>query len=266
VKENKPTGPRSRWIDAGHLLGKGVGLIFTDRSGGCSPPPFDTLNLSYRAGDGNANVAKNRRIVAAELGIEPERFIYLKQVHATSVRQAGTNDLGSPGSHRYEAFADIDGVYTALKLAPLAVLTADCIPLALAAASQGVVAMLHAGWRGTIHNIAAEALSRIRTEFGIEPREFHAVMGPGIAPCCYRVDEGRARVFVEKYGERSGVVLLQEDLRLDLFRANRINLLEAGLNKENIYRVGGCTCCERGYFSYRREGRTGRQGAFVFLR
>ena len=82
----------------------------------------------------------------------------------------------------------------------------------------------------------------------------------------YRVDEGRARVFVERYGEQSEVVILREDLRLDLFQANMVNLLEAGLNNENIYRVGGCTCCERGYFSYRREGPTGRQGAFVFLR
>jgi YfiH family protein len=266
VKENKPTGPRSRWIDAGHLLGKGVGLIFTDRSGGCSPPPFDTLNLSYRAGDDNANVAKNRGVVAAELGIEPERFIYLKQAHGVGVRQACSSDLGSPGSQSYEAFVDTDGVYTVIKLVPLAVLTADCIPLALAAASQGVVAMLHAGWKGTIHDIVAGAISRIRMEFSIEPRGLHAVMGPGIAPCCYRVDEGRARVFVEKYGERSGVVLLQEGFRLDLFQANRINLLEAGLSKENIYRVGGCTCCEKDYFSYRREGRTGRQGAFIFLR
>ena len=266
MKENKPTGPRSRWIDAGHLLGKGVGLIFTDRSGGCSPSPFDTLNLSYRTGDEDANVDRNRRIVAAEIGIDPERFIYLKQVHGVIVREVGPKDLGSPGIRRFEAFSDTDGVYTTLKLAPLAVLTADCIPLALAAASQGVVAMLHAGWRGTIGNIASEALNRIKRELGVEPREFHAVMGPGIAPCCYKVDEGRARVFVERYGERSEVVHSQEDFSLDLFRANRINLLEAGLNKENIYRVGGCTCCERGYFSYRREGLTGRQGAFVFLR
>ena len=241
-------------------------MIFTDRNGGCSPPPFDTLNLSYRAGDDDANVDKNRRIVAAEVGIEPERFIYLEQVHGSDVRKVDPSDLGEPGIKRYEAFADTDGVYTSLRQVLLAVLTADCIPLALASASRGVVAMLHAGWRGTIGNIAAEALKGMKKEFGVEPRELHAVMGPGISPCCYRVDEGRARVFVERYGERSEVVLSQEDFSLDLFQANRINLLEAGLNKENIYKVGGCTCCERGYFSFRREGPTGRQGAFVFLR
>jgi YfiH family protein len=266
VNRNEPTGPRSRWIDAGHLLGKEVGLIFTDRSGGCSPPPYDTLNLSYRTGDDDSNIDKNRRIVAAELGIEPGRFIYLKQVHAERVRRVDTNHLKRPGDRHKETFADTDGTYTSLRSVPLAVLTADCIPLALAAATRGVVAMLHAGWRGTLANIAVEALNRIRREFGVEPREFHAVMGPGISPCCYRVDEGRAQVFVERYGERSNVVLLKEGYCLDLFRANRINLLEAGLNEEHIYRVGGCTCCERGYFSYRREGLTGRQGAFVFLR
>jgi len=266
VKGNKPPGYDYGWISAGNHLGEGVGLVFTNRNGGCSPPPFDTLNLSHRAGDDDENVSRNRMIVATELGIEIGRFAYLKQVHGKRVRQLGPGDLGNASDLRKEIFAACDGVFTSLQRTPLAVLTADCVPLALAAVSRGVVAMLHAGWRGTYQDIAAEALRSIRKESGVEPEEFRAVMGPGIGSCCYRVNEGRARVFVEKYGEESGVVRREGVLRLDLYEANRINLLEAGLKEENIFRAGGCTCCEKDYFSYRREGMTGRQGAFIFIR
>jgi len=252
------------WIDAGDLLGESTGLIFTDRHGGVSPPPFDSLNLAYHTGDEPHNVGENRMRVATVMGIAAERFVYLQQVHGVNVARATARDTGGGGNRPGAEFAASDGVFTTEKEMVLAVLTADCVPCAIALPSAGVVAMLHAGWKGTIGDIVGSALAHFERELGLDLGETRAVMGPAIGPCCYEVDEGRARLFVEKYGVDSNVVCGEGERRLDLFQANRINLLKAGVREENISRVGGCTCCSERYFSFRRDGVTGRQGAFVF--
>jgi len=264
--EHSEIGPErgSGWIDAGCLLGEKIGLVFTDRHGGVSLPPFDSLNLAYHTGDEPGDVRENRMRVATVMGIAAERFVYLQQVHGVNVVRADSKVLTGGSDQPGVEFAASDGVYTTDIDVVLSVLTADCVPCAIALPSAGVVAMLHAGWKGTIGNIVASALSGIKGELGLDLSEIKAVMGPAIGPCCYEVDEGRARLFVEKYGEDSNVVCGEGEHRLDLFQANRINLLEAGVREENISRVGGCTCCEERYFSFRRDGVTGRQGAFVF--
>ena len=253
------------FIDSGRLLGEGIGLLFTDREGGVSPPPYDFLNLAYHTGDEAENVRANRKIVAGTLGIAQERFVYLQQVHGVAVVRAGAKRAADAANSNGDAFAATDGTYTAEKGLALAVLTADCVPLALSVPSAGIVAMLHAGWRGTVGDIAGAALRAITMDTGCEASDARAVMGPAIAPCCYEVDEGRARLFVEKYGRKSGVVSQKGGYHLDLYKANSINLLEAGVNEANVRRSGGCTCCEKRYYSFRRDGETGRQGAFVFL-
>ncbi|MDI6872950.1 peptidoglycan editing factor PgeF [Candidatus Solincola sp.] len=247
------------WLEAGRLLGEGMALYFTRRWGGVSPPPFASLNLSVNNGDDPRNVLENRSRVAERLGVELRDVVFMRQVHGTRVRRV----LGG-GRRRERVVPAADGLFTTRPGLVLAALTADCVPLALGFPSPRGVAMLHAGWRGTLNDIAGEALRRLRS-LGVRPEEVRAVMGPAIGPCCYRVDKGRALLFVEKYGEESGVVTGDGERRLDLFRANRINLLRAGLREENILRVGGCTCCDEDFFSFRREGVTGRQGAFVFL-
>jgi YfiH family protein len=241
-----------------------VGLIFTDRAGGYSPPPYDTLNLAYHTGDDPDKVRLNRRLVARELNIPAEHFVFLNQVHGVKVERASRNDLFGLPDPPYEAFKETDGVFTTQRFLVLCVLTADCLPLALAEEKTGMVAMLHAGWRGTFNNIAQEALKKMREELGISPADVRAVMGPGIGPCCYRVNKGRARMFVEKYGEKSGVVQGKEGYHLDLYRANGLNLIEAGVKENHIALAGGCSCCEARYFSFRREKVTGRQGAFIY--
>lgn len=253
------------WIEAGHLLGAGVRLVFTAREGGWSPPPYDSLNLAFHTGDDTENVRLNRLAVAAQLKVPAERIVYLEQVHGLRVVRAGRDDPGCRQRGLHRALAAGDGAFTSQPGLALAVLTADCVPLALAAADRGVAVMLHAGWRGTLGDIAAAALEAIGNEIGARPADFAAVMGPAIGPCCYGIDEGRAGGFVERYGEESGVVIEGAGYRLDLFQANRLNLLRAGVREERIRRVGGCTCCDQRYFSFRRDGVTGRQGSFVWL-
>jgi YfiH family protein len=267
ANEHSETSPAHDcgWIDAGDLLDKEIGLIFTDRCGGLSPPPFDSLNLAYHTGDDPGNVLGNRMRVAAGMGVASERFVYMQQVHGLRVARTAVRDGMRVSIDPEATIAATDGIYTTERGVVLSVLTADCVPVAIAAPAAGVVAMLHAGWRGTLGNIVGPALAAMEYELGLDPGEVRAVMGPAIGPCCYEVDEGRAHLFVEKYGVDSMVVAGKEGRRLDLFRANLLNLLEAGVREENIGRVGGCTCCEKRYFSFRRDGVTGRQGAFVFM-
>jgi len=249
----------AEWLEAGRLLGEGVALYFTRRWGGVSPPPFASLNLSAAGGDRPGNVLRNRARVAERLGVELHRLVFMRQVHGTRVCR-----VREGGKRRERVVPAADGLFTTRPGLVLAALTADCVPLALGFPQPRGVAMLHAGWRGTLHDIAGETLRRLRA-LGVRPEEVRAVMGPAIGPCCYRVDEGRARLFVEKYGRESGVVEEEGGFRLDLLKANRLNLVRAGLREENIYRVGGCTCCDEDYFSFRRDGRTGRQGALVMM-
>ncbi|MEW6554968.1 MAG: peptidoglycan editing factor PgeF [Actinomycetota bacterium] len=250
------------WSDAGGFLGEGMGLVFTDRHGGFSSPPYDTLNLAFHTGDDGAVIVRNRMVVSHALGIAPRDFVYLEQVHDTRVARITARPVPCEGGASPPVVEGADGACTAVRGLALAVLTADCVPIALADESIPAVAVVHAGWKGTIGDIAAAALRAM----GADPRRVKAVLGPSIAPCCYEVDEGRAGLFVERYGEKSEVVTGKAGRNLDLVRANALNLMEAGVREENLLAVGGCTCCDGRYFSFRRDGVTGRQGAFVFLR
>jgi polyphenol oxidase len=255
-----------RWHDTGNMLSKGIGLLFTDRRGGVSGAPYDSLNLAYHTGDNPHSVCENRAIVARKMGMDQGRFVFLEQVHGLSVARAFSRTEAKNEGDKPMELPQTDGVFTTEKGLVLAVLTADCVPMIIAFSSAGAVAVLHAGWKGTIGNIAALALKKMREELGVKQSEAMVMMGPAIDGCCYEVDEGRGHLFVERYGENSAVVSRGDGYHVDLFRANTINLVEAGVREDNIRRHGGCTCCDRRYFSYRREGKTGRQGTFVFLR
>jgi YfiH family protein len=252
--------------DAGGLLEEGIELIFTDRHGGVSKSPYDTLNLAYHTGDNAADVSENRLALSDAIDIPPQCFVYLEQVHGLDVSLARLPAAKKEaGPAEAITLPQTDGAYTTARGLVLSVLTADCVPVAIAFPSAGAIAVVHAGWKGTIGNIAAVALQKMREELGLDPADALAVLGPSIAPCCYEVDKGRAALFVEKYGRNSGVITGKEGRYLDLGRANTLNLLEAGVKEESIIKEVGCTCCDKRYFSYRRDGLTGRQGTFVFL-
>lgn len=244
------------WMEAGDRLGEGIRLVFTDREGGCSDPPYCSLNLSYSTGDEEENVRRNRERAASLLGVEPSRMVFLRQVHGTNLVKVddGWNRRNPP---------EADGAFTDRPGVVLCVLTADCLPVALAAPG-GWVALVHAGWRGTLGNISGKAVKLLEREAAVGADRFRAVIGPGIGPCCYRVEEKRAVEFRSAVGEET-VVTREEGCFLDLFRANVLNLVKAGLREENIHVVEACTCCEGKFFSHRREGVTGRQGSFLYI-
>jgi polyphenol oxidase len=224
---------------------------FTTRQGGRSEPPFDSLNLGGRVGDDPASVAANWALVERETGLS---FARVSQVHgARAVRL----DAASP------PVEEADAVITRRPGLAACVSVADCVPILLADPGSGAVAAVHAGWRGTVARVAAEAVRALSAEAGSAPERLLAVVGPSIGPCCYEVSPDLAARFAAELGPE--VVRGGPAPALDLWAANGAVLRAAGVRPDRIETLCRCTSCERDLlFSHRRDaGRTGRQIAFI---
>jgi len=135
----------------------------------------------------------------------------------------------------------------------LAVRTADCLPILLVDEARRAVAIAHAGWRGTLKQLAARAVEAMRTRFSTRPEDLHAAIGPGIGACCYEVGPEVAVQFRALFPERSD---LSEKTRIDLAEANRRLLIRTGVPETRLYLAGLCTCCRAAEFhSWCRDGR-----------
>ena len=219
---------------------------FSTRRGGCSDPPFDSLNLGERSGDDPEAVRKNRERFLESAGIPGDKLAIPRQVHSDEVRC-----IDRPG-----VFEHTDGLITRTAGVILSVLVADCIPVFIHDPQKGAVGLVHAGWRGTRSQIAKKAVEAMVREFGSAPKGLQAWMGPSIGPCCYDVGQETARLFSSEF-TRHG--------RLDLWRANRAQLEEAGLEAGSIDVAGLCTRCHpEWFFSHRGSGgQAGRMMAIL---
>ena len=226
-------------------LGHDAGVLFTTRRGGVSERPFDSLNLGWLTDDEPADIERNRDLLADRVGIPRPWFAQGRQVHGSRVeRFTGPRD-GEP--------AEADGQVTSLPGVACIVLTADCMPVALAA--DGAVAMIHAGWRGLADCVLEEGVKALREAGGTG--DVVAAIGPSAGGCCYEVgDDVRQALGREPIGEPATI---------DLKANARDRLAQAGVT--TIHDVGLCTMCTDAslFFSHRRDGgRTGRQGGVAW--
>jgi YfiH family protein len=228
-------------------LAPGAHAVFTTRRGGVSAGPYASLNLGRFTADDPDAVERNRAAVATELGV---RLASMRQVHGNRVVRV--RDLRGDGEPPPEA----DGQATALSGVAMTVLTADCLPVAVA--SKGAVAMLHAGWRGLAAGIIDEGVRAVR-ELGADG-SMTAAIGPGAGLCCYEVgEEVHAALAGESGSARHGD-------NLDLKGIARCQLERAGVDV--IYDVQLCTICSHPslLYSHRRDrGLTGRQAGIAWL-
>ena len=225
----------------------GARVVFTTRRGGRSQGPYESLNLGLLTADDRELVAANRRLLAAALGVE---FAYGRQVHGDQVSVATQPTV--PGGE----LLDADGQATAAAgLAPL-VLTADCLPIALAA--PGAVAMVHAGWRGLAGGVIAAGVRALREL--ARPGPIHAAIGPGAGVCCYEAGE-EVHEALREWGPD-----VRRDRHADLKLAARRQLRASGVGA--VQDVALCTICSGAewFFSHRRDGPvTGRQAGVAWL-
>ena len=230
----------------------GALAVFTTRQGGFSEGPFATLNLGRLTADDPGAVGRNRARLQSLVG---GRLAMIRQVHRSRVIRCTAPDQAS-GAAPQGDLAEADGQATALPgIAPI-VLTADCLPIALA--GGGVVAMLHAGWRGLDEGIIEQGVRAVRELAGGQPA-LVAAIGPAAGACCYEVgEEVHERFASYRAGRRGRNLDLKAIAREQLVAAEAVTVHDAGL----------CTICSAPelFFSHRRQrGVTGRQAGVVWL-
>ena len=245
------------------LQGPEIVAGFSTRRGGVSAPPFDELNLSARDDD-PGSVAENLLRFSRECGLTRCPPAVQRQVHGCNVSWVGGDDGPGPaGAREFEG----DALVTRTRALPVAVQVADCVPLLLWDPVQGVVAAVHAGWRGTVSKVVEATLADMAKRAGTDASDVRAAIGPSIGGCCYEVGPEVADSLAHAFDEDDFLACGDgERPRVDLARANHAALRRAGVRAESISRVGGCTSCSSQFYSWRRDGpRTGRMMGVIQL-
>jgi purine-nucleoside/S-methyl-5'-thioadenosine phosphorylase / adenosine deaminase len=228
-------------------------VAFSTRVGGVSEGPFESLNLGILTEDDPASVVENRIRLCDSVGADPDGATMAWQRHGATVTRAQPRGIVTPGT----VYDHCDGLWSDEPGRAMLLLTADCIPIALARAgdeSAPAVGILHAGWRGLLAGLVATGVRAIGT------RDLVAAIGPSIGPCCYDVGDEVAGPFREAFGED-----VVRDGRLDLWTSAERALRAAGC--ERVDRFDICTSCDADrFFSHRRDsGKTGRQGVIAYV-
>lgn len=253
-----------------HFLASGmVNCGFGTRTGGASEAPYESLNLSLAVGDDSENVVVDRRAFADALAMDAERLVVPDQVHSNTVRRVTEQDAGRGALDHSTAIPDTDALVTNVPDLPLALHFADCVCVFFLDPVNRAVGVAHAGWRGTAEGIVTSTVAAMTHEFGSEPSELLAAIGPSIERHCYEVGEDVAKSFFLAFPDNHRILSPSSNgkWRCDLRAANLVLLRRAGLDDSNIGVSERCTSCNIDeFFSYRRDGLTGRMGGWLSLR
>jgi polyphenol oxidase len=240
---------------------------FSTRSGGVSRVyGGSSLNLGWTKEDDPAAVAENRRRFLRGVWGTHDGFslVGVRQIHSGVVRVVREGDGALEGrleTAEGKAVLEGDGLMTDVPGVLLGVGTADCVPVLVVDVEKRVVAGFHAGWRGTVARIVEHGVARMGAEYGSRGEDLVAAVGPSIGACCYTVGEEVRAEFGAQFGYADSLFRYGGvgEMRLDLWEANRRQLLDAGLGEARIAVVGECTDCARDtggarrYFSHRGE-------------
>jgi polyphenol oxidase len=233
----------------------------TTRHGGVSAGPWASLNLTKGTGDDPAAVEENLRRTSEAFGFKREDLVSPGQKHTANTQRVGAKDRG-------QIFACTDTLVTAEAGVPLLLRFADCTPVLLYDPRRGAIAVVHSGWRGTMQAAAAVAVGSLAAEFGSEPADIVAAIGPSIGPCCYEVGDEVVAATRAAFDDAEPLLPRGENGRrhFDLWGANERWLRGAGVRQVETARL--CTACHRDeFFSYRaQQGTTGHFGAVMALR
>jgi YfiH family protein len=240
-------------------LASGADAVVTARSGGVSAGPYATLNLSFSVGDNPACVLENRRRLAAAFGSGPGDFVFARQVHGAGVRVVTGADRGSGAFSLDDAVDSADALVTASPEVVLAILTADCVPIVLHDPVAGVLACVHAGWRGTVAGVTAAAVAAMQG-LGTRPSDVIAGIGPAIGADRYQVGPDVHEAVSRSFGPAAPAFIRPDPSAparwlLDLPSANRHALREAGVPGPRIHVTDLVTGPAPGHFFSDRTAR-----------
>ena len=228
-----------------------VKALQTTRHGGISAAPYDTFNLGLHVGDAPLAVARNRQMLAPLLPSEP---VWLEQVHGTVVANADTAGCDIPQA---------DACVARHRGAVCVVMTADCLPVLLCDEAGTVVGAAHAGWKGLVAGVVEATV----TAMNVQPQKLMAWLGPAIGQDAFEVGAEVRAAFIAHQALAAEAFMAQGEQgkhKADIYLLARQRLQALGINR--IYGGTFCTYHQKDkFFSYRRDGVTGRMGTFIWL-
>jgi polyphenol oxidase len=253
-----PPVPLLRWDQASE---HGAAVAVTTRHGGTSATPYDSLNLALHVGDDPGTVVDNRRRAAAAFGVALDTVVFARQVHGATAALVGSDDRGRGTVTEGDAVPGVDILVTTSPGVTLAILVADCVPLALVDPETGVLAVVHAGWRGTAAGAVGHAL-RVMTDRGADVGRVRAFLGPAVHPDRYQVSEQVIRALSDAVRPSAlDAVVARPDgpghWLVDLIAANRQQLAADGVESGHIT-DSGATTSDEAFFSDRVQRPCGR--------
>lgn len=238
---------------------------FSTRLGGVSKGHCGTMNISTTRGDEPEAIEENRRRIAAAIGVDPSDFTYTHQTHTTNVAVVEEKDRGGK-------FLDTDGMVTNVPGICLVTFYADCVPLFFVDPEHRAIGLSHSGWRGTVGRMGKVTLELMKERYGTDPAQVYAAVGPSICQDCYEVSEDVIGQIKETFDEALWQELFYKKengkYQLDLWKANKTVMTEAGVREERIAVTNVCTHCNPEIlFSHRSAGTArGNLSAFLALR
>lgn len=244
---------------------------FSSRLGGVSEGCLSSMNLSFSRGDEPDRVRENFRRIAESIGFSEKDLVFSMQTHTVNVRRVGKEDCGR-GLERPVGYCDVDGLVTNEPGVVLATFYADCVPLFFVDPVRRCIGLSHSGWRGTVGKIGKATVEMMAREFGSDPEDILAAVGPSICQECYEVSEEVIGLFRENFAEDLWPKLFYRKdnghYQLNLWEANRLIFQEAGILPEHITVTDICTACNPELlFSHRASGgKRGNLAGFLELK
>jgi YfiH family protein len=258
-----------------------VNAVFSTRIGGVSEGQFTSMNFCTTLGDSIENVRENFKRFGKATRLS--NFVVSKQTHTTNVRKVTVDDVDK-GIYKELDYDNVDGLVTNEKNITLSTFYADCVPLYFYDPIENAIGLSHAGWKGTVCNIAKETLKVMNEEYGTKTENVVCAIGPSICVNCYEVSGDVAEQVINKYcidsieeytddvsaSNMTNIIYKKSNGKymLNLWAANYRNMLECGILKENIYIPDICTCENKEIlFSHRGlNGKRGNLGAFMMIK
>ncbi|WP_138263988.1 peptidoglycan editing factor PgeF [[Clostridium] hylemonae] len=238
---------------------------FSTRLGGVSTGNCATMNISTTRGDSPEAVEENRRRIASAIGVKPEDMTYTHQTHTTNVAVVKEEDRGA-------RFMETDGMVTNVPGICLVTFYADCVPLFFVDPVHRAIGLSHSGWRGTVGRIGKVTVEKMTENYGTDPKDVIAAVGPSICQDCYEVSEDVICRFRENFPEECWPDLFYNKgdgkYQLNLWKANEYVFAEAGIRREHTAVTNVCTHCNPDIlFSHRTTGeKRGNLSAFLALK
>jgi len=219
------------------------------------------LNVGF-LNQSESQIRNNRSFILAKLNLKLEQLVCAQQTHSANVYIAEEKDKGRGAFICDEALFNMDAFVTKGKNIVLSVFIADCLPVFIFDKVKNIIAIVHAGWKGTKASIVKKTIFVMQQAFESEPKDLVALLGPSIRRCCYEVGEEFKEYF------RRGIYQKEDKIYLDTVEINYLQLKEIGVLDSNIFDSGICTCCQNDkFFSFRKEkDACGRQMALIAMK